>query len=188
MALAADSGDVGGDGLDLHSLDVAVFHPGDAGRADAHRLSDLGLGQAVLLAHLREVGADIAGAAGLPGSPSWYAEATTVLDLDGNPLPVAEQQQMAEVTVGADGLRAEQHNVSQCSISGSKPRPTVPAWEWPPAQMSFADTAEIASSSLPAGSLAGEGTRVRGTSSTCCSGVRSGCDSRHCRPPSCWRA
>ena len=146
MALAADSGDVGGDGLDLHSLDVAVFHPGDAGRADAHRLSDLGLGQAVLLAHLREVGADIAGAAGLPGSPSWYAEATTVLDLDGNPLPVAEQQQMAEVTVGADGLRPVR--------------------------------------SRPARSRA----RVRGTSSTCCSGVRSGCDSRHCRPPSCWRA
>jgi catechol 2,3-dioxygenase len=36
--------------------------------------------------------------------PSWYAEATTVLDLDGNPRPTEEQQQMAEVTVGADGF------------------------------------------------------------------------------------
>jgi 3,4-dihydroxyphenylacetate 2,3-dioxygenase len=36
--------------------------------------------------------------------PSWYTEATAVLDLDGNPRPVAEQQQTHEVTVGADGF------------------------------------------------------------------------------------
>ena len=36
--------------------------------------------------------------------PSWHAEATTVLDLDGYPRPVAGQQQTAEVTVGADGF------------------------------------------------------------------------------------
>jgi catechol 2,3-dioxygenase len=40
--------------------------------------------------------------------PSWYSEATTVLDLDGNPRAVAELQaaevQAAKVTVGADGF------------------------------------------------------------------------------------
>jgi 3,4-dihydroxyphenylacetate 2,3-dioxygenase len=40
--------------------------------------------------------------------PSWYTEATTVLDLDGNPRPVAEvpaaEVQAAKVTVGADGF------------------------------------------------------------------------------------
>jgi 3,4-dihydroxyphenylacetate 2,3-dioxygenase len=35
--------------------------------------------------------------------PSWYTEAVTVLDLDGNPRPVAEEQQVHEITVGADG-------------------------------------------------------------------------------------
>jgi len=36
--------------------------------------------------------------------PSWYAEATTVLDLDGNPRPAREIRQVEEVTVGADGF------------------------------------------------------------------------------------
>ena len=36
--------------------------------------------------------------------PSWYNEASTVLDLDGNPRPLTEQQQVAESTVGADGF------------------------------------------------------------------------------------
>ena len=38
--------------------------------------------------------------------PSWYTEATTVLGLDGSPVPVTEEQQVAEVTVGADGFTA----------------------------------------------------------------------------------
>jgi hypothetical protein len=33
------------------------------------------------------------------------AEATTVLDLDGNPRPAAEQHQLLESAVGADGFR-----------------------------------------------------------------------------------
>ena len=36
--------------------------------------------------------------------PSWYAEATTVLDLDGNPRPAREIRQVEEVSVGADGF------------------------------------------------------------------------------------
>ena len=36
--------------------------------------------------------------------PSWYAEASTVLDLDENPRPLVDQQQTAEATVGADGF------------------------------------------------------------------------------------
>jgi catechol 2,3-dioxygenase len=36
--------------------------------------------------------------------PSWYTEATTVLDLDGHPRPVQAEKQPAEVTVGADGF------------------------------------------------------------------------------------
>ena len=36
--------------------------------------------------------------------PSWYSEASTVLDLDGKPRPVSEIEQTAEVTVGADGF------------------------------------------------------------------------------------
>jgi catechol 2,3-dioxygenase len=36
--------------------------------------------------------------------PSWYTEATAVLDLDGNPHPLLAQRQTAEVTVGADGF------------------------------------------------------------------------------------
>src|SRR5262245_4827482 len=37
--------------------------------------------------------------------PSWYAEASTVLDLDGHPQPIAEQHQVLESSVGADGFR-----------------------------------------------------------------------------------
>ena len=41
--------------------------------------------------------------------PSWYTEASAVLDLDGNPRPLVPQQQPAEMTasgvhVGADGF------------------------------------------------------------------------------------
>ena len=36
--------------------------------------------------------------------PSWYTEATTVLDLDGSPRPLLTERQTAEVTVGADGF------------------------------------------------------------------------------------
>jgi len=36
--------------------------------------------------------------------PSWYAEATTVLDLDGNPRACREIRQVEEVNVGADGF------------------------------------------------------------------------------------
>lgn len=36
--------------------------------------------------------------------PSWYNEATPVLDLDGQEQPVTELTQTSEVTVGADGL------------------------------------------------------------------------------------
>ena len=36
--------------------------------------------------------------------PSWYAEASTVLDLDGLPRPVSDQHQILEYSVGADGF------------------------------------------------------------------------------------
>jgi catechol 2,3-dioxygenase len=38
--------------------------------------------------------------------PSWYTEASLVLDLDGNPQPVVEREEPSEqaVTVGADGF------------------------------------------------------------------------------------
>jgi hypothetical protein len=42
--------------------------------------------------------------------PSWYTEASAVLDLDGNPRPLLPQKQTAEMTaaagvrVGADGF------------------------------------------------------------------------------------
>ncbi|MBV9445285.1 MAG: 3,4-dihydroxyphenylacetate 2,3-dioxygenase [Streptosporangiaceae bacterium] len=36
--------------------------------------------------------------------PSWYSEATTVLDLDGKPRPVTPEKQTAESSVGADGF------------------------------------------------------------------------------------
>jgi catechol 2,3-dioxygenase len=39
-----------------------------------------------------------------PPIPSWYAEATTVLDLDGNPRPIREIRQREEAAVGADGF------------------------------------------------------------------------------------
>ena len=38
--------------------------------------------------------------------PSWYSEASPVLDLDGKVRPVTELAQTAEVTVGADGFTA----------------------------------------------------------------------------------
>ncbi len=43
---------------------------------------------------------------GSPVVPSWYTEASTVLDLDGEPVPLVErtEQREAEVTVGADGF------------------------------------------------------------------------------------
>ena len=40
--------------------------------------------------------------------PSWYSEASPVLDLDGKVRPVIEIAQTAEVTVGADGFTAPQ--------------------------------------------------------------------------------
>jgi catechol 2,3-dioxygenase len=43
---------------------------------------------------------------GHPVVPSWYSEASAVLDLDGKPRPVVEPAQTAEVTVGADGYTA----------------------------------------------------------------------------------
>ncbi|MCY1231481.1 hypothetical protein D9M72_439320 [compost metagenome] len=38
--------------------------------------------------------------------PSWYTEASLVLDLDGNPQPVIVREEKSEmaVTVGADGF------------------------------------------------------------------------------------
>ena len=36
--------------------------------------------------------------------PSWYTEATAVLDLDGQLRPLSPEKQTAEVTVGADGF------------------------------------------------------------------------------------
>jgi catechol 2,3-dioxygenase len=36
--------------------------------------------------------------------PSWYTEASAVLDLDGSPRPLTAEQQPAEVKVGADGF------------------------------------------------------------------------------------
>ena len=36
--------------------------------------------------------------------PSWYAEASTVLDLDGRARPVTDQHQVLEYAVGADGF------------------------------------------------------------------------------------
>ena len=43
---------------------------------------------------------------GNPVVPSWYTEASLVLDLDGNPQPVVERKEPSEqaVTVGADGF------------------------------------------------------------------------------------
>jgi 3,4-dihydroxyphenylacetate 2,3-dioxygenase len=41
---------------------------------------------------------------GHPVVPSWYTEASPVLDLSGRPRPVLPQAQPAEVTVGADGF------------------------------------------------------------------------------------
>ena len=43
---------------------------------------------------------------GNPVVPSWYTEASLVLDLDGNPQPVIEREEKSEmaVTVGADGF------------------------------------------------------------------------------------
>jgi len=38
--------------------------------------------------------------------PSWYTDASLVLDLDGNPQPVIERTEVKEmdVTIGADGF------------------------------------------------------------------------------------
>jgi 3,4-dihydroxyphenylacetate 2,3-dioxygenase len=43
---------------------------------------------------------------GNPVVPSWYTEASLVLDLDGNPMPVVEREEPSEaaVTIGADGF------------------------------------------------------------------------------------
>ena len=41
---------------------------------------------------------------GHPVIPSWYTEASAVLDLDGRPRPLRAEKQTAEVTVGADGF------------------------------------------------------------------------------------
>jgi len=41
---------------------------------------------------------------GHPVIPSWYTEATTVLDLDGRPRPLVPERQPSEVKVGADGF------------------------------------------------------------------------------------
>ena len=41
---------------------------------------------------------------GHPVVPSWYTEASTVLDLDGNPRPLLSEKQPAEIVVGADGF------------------------------------------------------------------------------------
>ena len=43
---------------------------------------------------------------GNPVVPSWYTDASTVLDLDGNPVPIRKREESSEmeVTIGADGF------------------------------------------------------------------------------------
>jgi catechol 2,3-dioxygenase len=43
---------------------------------------------------------------GNPVIPSWYSDASVVLDLDGKVRPVTELARAAEATVGADGFTA----------------------------------------------------------------------------------
>lgn len=44
------------------------------------------------------------GLLGQLGDPSWYAEATSVLDLDAREQPLTDLAGRSEVRVGADGL------------------------------------------------------------------------------------
>jgi len=62
---------------------------------------------------------------GHPVVPSWYTEASAVLDLDGHPRPLLPEKQTAEVTVGADGftrLPAHRQRESSCHARSSSPR------------------------------------------------------------------
>jgi catechol 2,3-dioxygenase len=54
--------------------------------------------------------------------PSWYTEASLVLDLDGNPQPVIERTDASEmaVTVGADGFSYTRKEESGEAVEGFK--------------------------------------------------------------------
>ena len=70
---------------------------------------------------------------GHPVIPSWYTEASAVLDLAGRPRPLLPQKQTAEVTVGADGftrLRGRHRPTARARPSrpgpGGRSAPTAP--------------------------------------------------------------
>jgi catechol 2,3-dioxygenase len=54
--------------------------------------------------------------------PSWYTEASLVLDLDGNPQPVIERTDASEmaVTVGADGFSYTRKDDDSGAVEGFK--------------------------------------------------------------------
>lgn len=54
--------------------------------------------------------------------PSWYTEATPVLDLDGNVRPVHAIEQAAEVTVGADGFVASKEALQREKLRRTRRR------------------------------------------------------------------
>jgi 3,4-dihydroxyphenylacetate 2,3-dioxygenase len=51
-------------------------------------------------------------------APSWYEEASLVLDLDGVVQPVADIEQRSEVTVGADGIGLRSGDASPVAAAG----------------------------------------------------------------------
>jgi 3,4-dihydroxyphenylacetate 2,3-dioxygenase len=61
---------------------------------------------------------------GHPVIPSWYTEASAVLDLDGRVGPLRPEKQIAEVTVGADGfIRLPSTRVhGECHATPDRPR------------------------------------------------------------------
>jgi catechol 2,3-dioxygenase len=61
---------------------------------------------------------------GNPVIPSWYTEASTVLDLDRRPRPLLPEQQPAEVRVGADGF-TQLRSPASCYAQRSKT-----CWGW----------------------------------------------------------
>jgi catechol 2,3-dioxygenase len=54
--------------------------------------------------------------------PSWYTEASLVLDLDGNPQPVIIREEKSEmaVTVGADGFSYTRPSEGGAAAEGFK--------------------------------------------------------------------
>lgn len=84
---------------------------------------------------------------GSPVVPSWYTNASLVLDLDGNPVAVADREEPSEmaVTIGADGYARSRSELAVLAAA------TAPGGCWTTVRRAPTATAATRAGLLPVG-------------------------------------